>query len=266
MADLRRKETGGMQTLGVGLTILGLAVALVLFRKSRERVRPRFARRSLRILEGARNSVPNEVQILYNNRLVPRLVKTYMAFWNQGTKTLNKIDVVDSDRLRIELLDGELLRARVVAKTREVNGFVAEIGSQGCTVRFDFLDKGDGGVIELLHTGSETELVVHGTIKGVPDGIRYRGLLPPLPYSEEDPWPVRIVRRSFPKMLIIIAAAGLLITIIGALGIGVQHPTIGSRLGLGFLGILYLLPPVAWLILMSRTPRALRLDSEDVQG
>jgi hypothetical protein len=43
---------------------------------------------------------------------------------------------------------------------------------------FDFLDRHDGVVLDLLHTGSDTERPsIQGTVKGLPAGVSYYGEL-----------------------------------------------------------------------------------------
>ena len=49
---------------------------------------------------------------------------------------------------------------------------------------FEFLDPGDGGVLEVLHNGSDEAPKYTGTIIGLPKGLRYRQLLGPYIRSE----------------------------------------------------------------------------------
>jgi hypothetical protein len=111
---------------------------------------------------------------------VSALVKSYVLFWNRGSQTLDGSNLVAADPLRLTLEDGgEILRARVVRRTRDVNQFESVISDDGVRLTFDFLDEGDGAVIEVLHTNRGKSLWVEGTIKGVRGGVEKRGNFPP---------------------------------------------------------------------------------------
>jgi len=44
-------------------------------------------------------------------------------------------------------------------------------------LRFDYLDGGDGGIFEILHTGAGKKPVVKGAIRGIRNGVEDRGAL-----------------------------------------------------------------------------------------
>ena len=62
------------------------------------------------------------------------------------------------------------------------------------TIAFDYLDPGDGAVIEVLHTDSKRFPEISGTIKGVPKGCLDWGRLRPM--SGLFPFPLNRPRRA----------------------------------------------------------------------
>jgi hypothetical protein len=97
------------------------------------------------------------------------------AFWNNGNQTMHGDQIVKADPLRIRVAEGcEILQAYVVATTRDIIDAQVSIAgwSSAIDVSFDFLERGDGFVIFLAHTGGAGDASVQGTIKGVRQGPR----------------------------------------------------------------------------------------------
>ena len=166
--------------IGLGLGLLGIALTVFLYFRAKERPRPVFATLSHSLLHGDAPGLPRSVEILYGGRPVPALVKAYVAIWNDGRRTLDGADIASADPLRIDFEDEtEVLRVRLVQRTREVNCVTCEPKDSTLYLAFDFLDPGDGALIEILHTSARATPKVMGTIKGVPDGFTRRGRIPP---------------------------------------------------------------------------------------
>ncbi len=165
---------------------LGGVISSTFYFVGRERARPFYTSRSLRIIET--NPVPGleDMDIVFDGQSVPRLTKTLVTIWNAGRKTMRGEDVVDDDPIRL-MFDGKVLRTRVLRSTRGVIQFSAEPGGYGpnsvmCT--FDFLDRRDGARIEILHTGTRNPPVLEGTIKGIPEGFIRDPRSSPVPRQE----------------------------------------------------------------------------------
>lgn len=89
--------------------------------------------------------------------------RTLMAIWHDGGDTLRGTDVLLADPLRIDPAAGhEILLARVITISR--SQIAASIDRSG-RINFDFMDRGDGFVLEVLHTGKRP-VTFAGTIPG----------------------------------------------------------------------------------------------------
>lgn len=136
--------------------LLSLAAAVIIYLASRVGARPVFQRRALRLIGRDDRALPNEVEIRFDGRPVERLTKTHIVFWNSGKVILRGSDIVDLDPLRCDFSDeSQVLAVRVLKSSRPTNQFAAKIDSgklNRILLAFDYLDPGDGVLLEILHT------------------------------------------------------------------------------------------------------------------
>lgn len=167
---------------------------------------------------------PEDVEVRYRGTPVARLTASTVWIWNAGKKTVRGSDVVALDPLSLSF-DGEILDCSIRRVTREAIRIAAsaseEDGVGKVNWRFDFLDPGDGGILEVLHTGTTEAPKCSGTIIGIPKGIRYRQLLGPDIRGER--WFILLI--VTPMIL-----GGLVAILHGAIGI------LTERAGVPFLG------------------------------
>jgi hypothetical protein len=161
--------------VGILGILAGLLIALYFYRASRIGPRPSYQLKALRLIAKEQRALPEEVEIFFKGISVPRLTKTHIIFWNSGRAMLDGKQIVDTDPLRLEFgKDAQVLRAHIAKPTNKTNKFEIKINDKSpnevfCS--FDYLNVGDGAVIELLHTDEERYPKVTGTIRGVPKGI-----------------------------------------------------------------------------------------------
>lgn len=109
--------------------------------------------------------------IFYADKRIESLTVTKILFWNAGSNTIDNNDIANADPLMVHVKGGyEILDPPKILQDNPANRFkfyLAEDQSS-ITLSFDFLDKGDGAVIQFFHTGNETtDIEVSGKIKGV---------------------------------------------------------------------------------------------------
>jgi hypothetical protein len=167
--------------IGSLIGLIGLVVALCIYRASRIGARPVYQSRAFRLIGVKEQALPNEVAILYSGRNVQRLTKTYIILWNSGKAIVEGKDIVIDDPLRLEFSEGsEVLSARVIKETHKPNKFMVNINQQSNNIvfiNFEYLNAQDGVTLELLHTSQERYPLVKGSIKGIPKGISDWGLI-----------------------------------------------------------------------------------------
>lgn len=122
---------------------------------------------SYTIVEGGESVIP-ELQLLYQNKKIKNLTITKYALWNSGNGVLYCNDIVSSRPIKI-LIDEqeEILDARIINQSDETNMFtVSNLGEKETILQFEYADKNDGIVLQILHTGDEASINVDCKIKG----------------------------------------------------------------------------------------------------
>ncbi len=110
------------------------------------------------------------IEVLFKGESVPVVSRSAVAFWNAGRDPIRRADLVGTHPLQAKLAaDVRVLDVNVLATTRPQIDFdwVSET-DRNVGIDFSFLNRGDGGVIEVLHTGTAPfEVWVEGAIVGV---------------------------------------------------------------------------------------------------
>lgn len=258
--------------LGTAIAVLGIIVAVILYRAAEIGARPVYQRRSLQLIGFNQAELPQEVEILYRGEKVERLTKSDVIFWNSGKQIVRGSDIVADDLVRCEFSTAALaLEVRIVQRTRDANKFTATI-DKACpnrvVISFDYLDPHDGAVVEILHTDSLRDPAIKGTIRGVPKGI--------FDWGSTFEWDYILRRRRNKKLtmfvrifpiaamffgaLLIVASFTVPDTFLAASDTAVSPSKyIEIRALSGFLGFVYLLPGAVFLWMSRRRyPKSLR--------
>ena len=161
----------------VGATIGTLSLAAALLIWWRSRIGPIIAYQSRQLsLVGQDSSIfPPEVVVHYKGNVVPRITSSTVVIWNAGRKTVRSTDIVSRDRIRL-VFPSRVLNVRVIKTSRSVIAISSNVKSDTAVeFGFEFLDPGDGGVIEVLHSGEPQAPICRGTVIGMPKGPQYWG-------------------------------------------------------------------------------------------
>ena len=192
----------------------GAALALFLYWRSQIPGMIAFQSHDVSMIGGGDAVFPVEVEVRYRGTPVPKLTSSTIWIWNAGKKTVRGSDVVAHDPFQFRF-DGEVLNVKIKKVSREaVQITAAASGEAGRTVccSFEFLDPGDGGVLEVLHTGSDKAPECTGTIIGLPKGPQHWGLAWDFSVSSKRR------RRSLWFFYTTIVILGLIVSLRGILG------------------------------------------------
>ncbi len=136
--------------LGTSLTV----VAIILTIKLAKKKKPSWAYTTDKII-GLGADAPEELKLTFNDELVTDVYQTTFIFFNRGNEAVRKEDV--NRPITMSFAGAKILRPPVVkAVSKEEVEFVAikRSGEDADSIElgFRYLNRNDGGVVEVLHT------------------------------------------------------------------------------------------------------------------
>jgi hypothetical protein len=211
------------------LWVLAIPITYILGRRNRQRPDLRFATDFDEVLVPDQSLLSGGLTLGFEGASIERLCRTNIAMWNHRGDVIRREDIAEADKLRVRVAEGDsILQIRVVARARAQNELsLSATSSDGTSIplSFDFLDAGDGVVLEVLHH-LPTSATLAGTIKGAKiRNVGPRDLSPTARRELRRSWIARTwsrLRRSFLILPIIASFTGLAGT---ALTVFVENPT-----------------------------------------
>jgi len=200
--------------LGTIVSILfGVLVGYFFYVLQRSRSRLNYQTSNLQIIGNISLKLPSEFEVTVAGVRIESLQKSQIVIWNGGTNTINGTDIVVEDYLKIVFGSStKIFSVNVTALSRTVNKFTAEKDSlvnNEVILKFDFLDPKDGVIVEILHTNSNAEPKIMGTVKGLKNGIKYKGQINYLNRNKKKRW-LRILQFwGFPLIAALILGSAL---------------------------------------------------------
>lgn len=173
-----------LSVLSFLFALLSVILAVIFFIKSRRSKEPRYAIRSTNLIRDFTSRL-EALEMTYAGKRISNLTVTKLLFWNNGKDTINGRDIASADPLMVKVKDEyKILDSSLLYTKNDANQFSIRHSDDGSHVliQFDYLDQGEGGVIQLLHTGkSSGDIEVCGSIKGAGKPDR-RKVLMDLPF------------------------------------------------------------------------------------
>lgn len=168
---IKQISNNPLWTLGSFIVaFISVILVIILHKRGQRTKKPTFLVRSSNLVSDFSSKFA-KLQILYSSREIENLTVSKIAFWNDGAQTIDSRDVAEADPLRIVLKEEyNILDVSVIYTKNEANRFGVLPFEEGRSVKitFDYLDKDEGGVIQLIHTGKgSSDIEVSGIVKGV---------------------------------------------------------------------------------------------------
>lgn len=140
--------------LGIVLFVVGIPVAWWLGRKNRQRPTVRYGIDERELVRADDALSRGGLEIRFRAQRVERVCRSYLALWVRSGDPISGRSLPPTDPLGVDLINGDrVLSARVVAESRSQINVTTSINDsqRGVDVAFEFLDIGDGFVVEILH-------------------------------------------------------------------------------------------------------------------
>ncbi len=149
------------------LSFILAALSIYLFLKSKKIKNPMYCIRSINLIGDLYNRIDG-LQINYMGEPISNVYSTNIAFWNNGKGVIHSDDISKTESLRVILPTGTILDKEIVTTTgKSINFNIEQIDEDAVELNFDFLEKGDGAVINILHSSeSLKDIRLKGKIKG----------------------------------------------------------------------------------------------------
>ncbi|MBE1485206.1 hypothetical protein [Plantactinospora soyae] len=160
---------------GFFLSVIAIPITFIVARRTRLRPEIRYAIDHDVLVEPKAELIDRGLSIRFADQTLRQVSRTYVALWNHRGDTIKGSDILFEDPLRVQLQDLDaVVDVSVVWYSRDQNRLTVRCDPadrSAATIDFDFLDAGDGAVIQIVHEQGSPALA--GTIRGC--GIRDKG-------------------------------------------------------------------------------------------
>lgn len=151
--------------LGIAAVILGVwAIA-----EGRKRKEPWWAVRNNILIEGYSTKLTG-LTVMFDGAPVENLSVARVLFWNKGRETIRREDISAAEPICLRAVnDTKLLKVTLLAVNESANLFEEPtiVSQKEGLIKFDFIDRGQGAVFQVVHTGtSRDDIWMGGVIKG----------------------------------------------------------------------------------------------------
>lgn len=166
-------KSSWLSILAFVIGIIGIFIGIYTLLDKKEKL-PHYAITSNNIIRDY-VSMFKLLDIKYSDQEIKNFTITKIAFWNKGRETISKEDVVKSDPISIRVKEGyNILDKEIIGTNEDTNNFSLQesVDKSSVDINFDYIDKNNGIVIQILHTGkSSDDIEFCGRIKGVGKAI-----------------------------------------------------------------------------------------------
>ena len=157
-----------MNLIFLFLALISIIISVVLYIKSKKSRLPFYSIRSINLIKEKISKIKS-VEILYEGNKVDNLTISKLAFWNSGKETIDANDVAKLNPVRIiPKHDKIILDSEILFTKNTSNNISIDLDKQQnrIDINFDYIDCGEGAVIQIYHTGIDSDdLTIQGDIK-----------------------------------------------------------------------------------------------------
>lgn len=167
------------QSIGIG----GIILTIGIFKYQTKKKIPCYGIRSTNIIENLDSKFENIEMNYLKNGVVTEKIKdltvTKVIFWNEGKETIHQNDIATAKPLQIMIKNKcKIISSKIIYTKKSENLFEINLSEDNSyiDVNFEYIDKNEGIVIQILHTGrSRDDILYEGALKGCK--LKYRNLV-----------------------------------------------------------------------------------------
>ena len=152
------------------LGFAGVILAFIFYFRSKPAKTISSVTRSFKVITERSQKIPNLV-VRINEKETSVVTLTRLSFWNSGNLDINFIDMAETNPLRLSKVnDANIFSLELNEQTTSSNQISlskSDSDPNSYYIRFDYLNPGDGGSINIIHDGkTDNEFYLSGNIKG----------------------------------------------------------------------------------------------------
>ena len=152
------------------LAIFGILATIITYMWSRKIIKPSFNIDSFNLIKDDVTKL-DDIEVLFKGETINNLTSTKIAYWNQGNAILENNHIANIEPIRIVLTNNsKLLDVKILFTSKVANNISFDyeiLKGKEIKITFDYLGKSDGMVVQILHTGNDSDdITFTGVFKG----------------------------------------------------------------------------------------------------
>ncbi|KZQ32280.1 hypothetical protein A3N57_16210 [Enterobacter cloacae subsp. dissolvens] len=192
--------------VGSLIGIVSLLFAAFVYIKSVKKAEPCYQWRTNTIIGDINDDISSKIHITFDSIDINNLKRTLVVFWNNGKEYIDRDLILSEHPLSISFNDGDILSHQI--KSTNNNSIVASTSLKNKNIIIDFncLNRDNALCVEILHTSSDLEPIITGTIKGVDNGVLNKGIIQLESFSTKS----KLAKYIIPALGLILIISGVI--------------------------------------------------------
>ena len=151
--------------------IIGILVSILIgyyfYNKGKQKRYLSYVKNSSTLINKLDDDFYNGINITFCNQKIDKLTSTVFRVWNSGNAAILKQDIAQLDPLKIHC-NSKILTSRIVKKSEDSFQIATlhDAEKKSIVLDLDFLEKDNGFICEIIHTGQSSDLSFSGKIIG----------------------------------------------------------------------------------------------------
>lgn len=156
--------------------IAGAAIGVFFYQRAKRDPRISYQVSTRTLIAGVPQSLQERVSISIDGQQTSDLLSTRLVLWNSGTAAVksDSFPVGGGLLIRPEIMS-DVVGFDVLTATNSINGIKLMATGTGIAVELDYLNPGDGAIVDILHRSEAGKIRLDGTLLGQQRGIFYEG-------------------------------------------------------------------------------------------
>jgi hypothetical protein len=155
--------------LTITIALIGVILTIIFYLKGRRKKSIRYSIKSDCLFEDFVEKITG-LSIQFSKKQIKTLTVTKIAFWNDGTETINCDDFPSNDTFSISIDNNyDILDVSVIHSNKDTNNIKINLSKdrKKIDLEFEYLDHDDGFVIQIFHTNIDypNKFNINGYIK-----------------------------------------------------------------------------------------------------